>query len=466
MISFQTIRLALSEPELRRHLALDIAQRCSAPIARASTVGIAILLWFAGPRPVFIRWLCWASRVGRGNLACRIASGLGGELDRYALDTLLARPGSGNWYQRCLILCPPLIDETGLASRGVLLIKFTETVGLSGVECDLPLLAEFFDVVLEPSWAGYCVEELLVWRRFPGVLVIQATDPDDRVVVERLFPRAVCIAIGASNWVDYRCFHPTGADELYGSVYVANLTPGKRVYRFFETVVQLRQWYPAYRAALVVSSWGGEEGKAFVERLLEGYSLRGAVDVFVDLDQDGVNTVLNQSRVCVLLSRKEGSNKSLFESMFAGTPGLLLSENIGVAKEFIPPVAGVVVPERRLIDTLQGIQNGTLLQNCDSREWAVSRLAPEISAQAVAEAVKYGRRVLLEREGKHGKAEDVIVAPKVNSPEATYLRPSDNWMYLLRDQLLPLFLEASDLTVAKRRLQLHTLVQDASRHSG
>ena len=61
---------------------------------------------------------------------------------------------------------------------------------------------------------------------------------------------------------------------------------------------------------------------------------------------------LNQSRVNLLLSRQEGSNRSLFEGFFAGVPGLALRNNIGIPKGHFNSETGRLIGEGELAGAL------------------------------------------------------------------------------------------------------------------
>lgn len=110
----------------------------------------------------------------------------------------------------------------------------------------------------------------------------------------------------------------------------------------------------------------------------------------------------------MLLSRKEGSNKTLFESMFANTPVILLSNNVGVNKDYINEYTGRLVREAELPDAILEFASGSTLQ---PRVWAMANITPERSTQKLeAKLASIGADV-----------PGISLFVKVNAPEATYM---------------------------------------------
>lgn len=312
---------------------------------------------------------------------------------------------------RAIVLSMPR-QRQGRLQRGVLLIKFTETFRFFFHLVDIPALLRFFRIVLEPSWSGYCLPEILFWTRFEDPILVMASEQLDRDFLIGLQSNLVPISIGAGDWVDHRAFRPLGAERCYDVAYVANLTPIKRVHVLLSALRRAAKKGVTLRAVLVLSSWGSH--KAIFEELIDFYEVRSQVAVQMNLDHAAINEWLGRSRVSVLLSKKEGSNKTLFESMFADTPVLLLRDNVGVNKDYINEHTGRLVSEHELCDALISFSRGEY-RDFSPRQWALANIAPEISTRKLEEAL---RRL---------DAGDVALPllVKVNSPEATYMNPAE-----------------------------------------
>lgn len=310
--------------------------------------------------------------------------------------------------RRVLILQPPIMSETAV-NKGVLVITFTETFRFFAHYINTERLLRYFRVVLEPSWSGYCLPEILLWSQYDQPVIVQSSEPRDRHFLEQLRTCLVPISIGASDWVDHRIFYPTGQSKEFDVIYIANLSPIKRVHVFLRAVRILLSRRSSSRAALVLSSWGGSRGT--FEQLLDLYRLRDRINVFMNLSQRDLNEILNRSKVSVLLSKKEGSNRTLFESMFANVPVLLLHNNIGVNKEYINEQTGLLISEKELPDAIERI--GNMSPPLSPRSWAMENIAPEITTLKLQSLLQAQQ-----------SPDDVSSAPlwvKVNSPEATYM---------------------------------------------
>ena len=313
--------------------------------------------------------------------------------------------------RRALVLQPPDINENGIR-KGVLIITFTETFQFFHTCIDIERLLRYFRIVLEPSWSGYCLPEILSWARYNQPIIVQASEPRDRRFLGTLGTSLVPISLGASDWVDHRIFRPLELPKDYDVIYVANLSPIKRVHVYLRAIRTLLSRGRPVRAALVMASWGGN--KRTFEQLVDLYNLRDRIKVFMNLSQPALNELLNRSKVSVLLSKKEGSNRTLFESMFANVPVLLLESNIGVNKAYINKLTGEIVSEKELPDAIERI--GNMSPPLSPRSWAMNNIAPEISTQKL--------QTLL---NAHYSSDGVSTRPlwvKVNSPEATYMDPA------------------------------------------
>lgn len=308
---------------------------------------------------------------------------------------------------RAIVLLPPSFGE-GRIQRGVLLIKFTETFRVFHHSIDIDRLMRFFVIVLEPSWSGYCLPEILCWSGYQQKVIVQASESKDREFLERLGSNLIPIDVGASDWVDYRVFFPRRIPKRYLAIYVANLSPIKRIHVYLKAIRRILGTTKDARFAVVLSSWGGVTDE--FEQLLDYYDVGTSLDVFSDRNQSELNDLLNASSVAVLLSLKEGSNKTLFEAMFAGVPVIMLEENIGVNKDYINSATGRMVKEIDLADAIVDLadRGGEL----SSRDWAIENIAPERSTRKIAALI---RQVFEPGEVATG---DLLV--KVNSPEATY----------------------------------------------
>jgi glycosyltransferase involved in cell wall biosynthesis len=330
---------------------------------------------------------------------------------RYSRSYVRRVDAAPGWQRRCIVLRMPA-GETAAARPGVLLIKFSRTFGAAAAMLNTRELRRQYYVVLEPDWAGYCLPEILAWCGTGRPVIVQSSAASDREFLSEFCEELVPVEFGASDWVDHRIFCPLNCEKRYDSVYVANLSRGKRLHAYLRAIATIVKDEPAYRGALVCSDWGGSQGT--LEALIKFYEVGGHVDIYHQVPQFRLNEILNLSKVNVLMSLKEGSNKSLFEAMFAGTPVMALRENTSINQSYVNYRTGRLVPEQEVVEALKHFRYSW--QEYDPRAWAMANISPQVTTQKL--------ETLLRQLSPDGQAESgggLLV--KVNSPEATYWDP-------------------------------------------
>lgn len=320
---------------------------------------------------------------------------------RRNLDRLVSKSdGISLLAGRIIILSWPSIVENKI-SKGVLLVSFTTTFSLFYQEVNTEDLTDYFEIILEPSSSGYADPEILFWPFIcTKKIYIQATEVEDRAFLDSIGYRFIPLNIGASNWVNTDDFLFLGLEKKYDSVYVANSNPVKRVDRYLSAVRNIIKVDPEYRSALICADWG--VGRGYILTLLRKYDLNGRVDVLFSLTKDQIIRCLNVAKTNVLLSLKEGSNRSLFESMSCNTPVICIYENIGVNKEYINQYTGKLVHDKFLEDALLEMKATYTMYS--PRKWLIKNISAERSTDLV-------RDILSNRP-------ELFV--KINNPEVAY----------------------------------------------
>ncbi len=307
---------------------------------------------------------------------------------------------------RTIVLSLPIAADSGI-KKGVIVITFTTTLAFYLRHPQFDLLNKYFVFVLEPSWAGYAIPEILLFLMRAEHCLVQSSEQKDQVLLNALFPSGVATSIGASDWVNPAVFSPDGADKYFDSIYVANLNPIKRAYRYIDAVANAQAKVPHYKACLVCAGWGGA-----TQDLIAYIAAKGLGDViqFIPgLERRELVKAVNRSKVNVLLSFKEGSNRSLFEAMFSNVPVICLAENIGVNKSYINEFTGLLVPDIFLEDALLSFVEGW--RGYSPRAWALSNISPQRTTDKLTQllASKFGDRC------------NSGLAVKSNDPEVVYL---------------------------------------------
>jgi len=329
---------------------------------------------------------------------------------------------------RTIVLKWPTFTEEKI-HKGIILIKFTKVFSFYLKNIDCEELEKYFYIVLEPSWSGYADPDILYWKYRVGKVVVEASEQQDRVLLS-CFPESFVVAsFGSGDWVQDEVFVPIDSEKIYDSVYVANNNPIKRVERYLIAVKKIvESGFSNYKGCLLCASWGGDE--AIIDRLIKKYNLYKNVDTKFSLDVKSVARLLNSSKCNVLLSYKEGSNRSLFEAMFCNVPVICIYENVGVNKSYINEFTGLLMPDVHLEKSLVWMVDN--YKNYSPRRWALENISPSITRKKLVNIINTKYNDILN---------DGDVFEKVNIPEAKYKINYQFDQSIINEKLLNVFLK-------------------------
>jgi len=366
------------------------------------------------------------------------------------LDKLISDPPEKEEVaSRILVVRWPMIENEEIESKGIIVITFTKTLSYFLKNIDITSLENYFYIVLEPSWAGYCDPDIILWDKFiKNPIYIQSSEVYDRASMGLVSNKFIPISIGASDWVDYRLYSVDDSIKEYDSAYVANTTKIKRVHSYLRALSVIKHKKKInYKAALICASWGGKENE--IKKMVKYYDVESICDVYISLSSNDLKKKLSMSKVNVLLSLKEGSNRSLFESMFCNTPVLCLVNNVGVNKSYINEYTGALIWDKYLVDSLLTMKE----QWCrfSPRQWAMENISPEITMKKLCQ-------VIVSSSNDSALKNDLIemknIYLKVNRPEIEYFDyPSFNKVKF-NSTLLNLFVKSSNKPKNNKTLNL------------
>ncbi|RYY77038.1 MAG: glycosyltransferase family 1 protein [Gammaproteobacteria bacterium] len=326
-------------------------------------------------------------------------------------------------------------------SKGILLVKFTRTFSYYLKNIDISALTQYFHLVLEPSWSGYADADILGWVGKAGNIVIESSEQQDRILMNCFADTFIPVRFGSGCWVPQGDFKPQAVEKEFDSIYIANNNPIKRVYRYITAIKNIVERGAAdYKACLVCASWGGDN--ELVEGLIKKAGIEKNIALKFSLPRNEVATYLNKSKCNILLSYKEGSNRSLFESIFCNIPVICISENIGVDKSCINEFTGLLVPDANLEESLLWVSNN--YSKFSPKEWADKNISPMATKANLVDVINQRASESLTYES---------VYTKVNAPEACYM---DNVNFKFRhfnEELLAIFKMDTVVSNPVQRLQ-------------
>lgn len=297
-------------------------------------------------------------------------------------------PQTGRFFEsprRLLGGCILVLKSPSMNERGVLYLYYSYAYPLFLKLFDAASIAERYYLVLEPSWSGFCDQNVLAMTALPHPVFVASLEPRDTAFLQSTGANLVPVPVGANSWVDTRVFRPLPnvAKDL-DIVMVAGWASYKRHWAFFQALRSLSQGLRP-RVALV-----GYPIDTDISGILADAALAGVEDfleVYERLPPDEVNRVLNRSKVNILWSRREGVNRAIIEGIAANVPCVLRAGfNYGHRYPYINAETGCYATERELPEILAHMIRD--YASFSPRRWFLAHLTPQTSTATLNEAIK------------------------------------------------------------------------------
>jgi glycosyltransferase involved in cell wall biosynthesis len=203
--------------------------------------------------------------------------------------------------------------------RGVIVVDYTYVFPLLAGLFDLAAIAERYTIVLEPSWAGSCSPEVLLFSRLSQPVYVETIEPRDRALLETHGTNLRTVPIAANWWVDPR--PETGPQAQAGKerdIDVIMVAAWADIKRAFRTLAQLRA--RGHRLKIALVGYRYDRTKEDIEALAAHFGVRDSIETYERISQDEVSALLRRSKVHLLWWRRECANRAIVEAMLADTP--------------------------------------------------------------------------------------------------------------------------------------------------
>ncbi len=302
--------------------------------------------------------------------------------------------------------------DTKTGERGVLLVKYSEAILAMAAVYDLGALASRYMLVLEPSWWGYQDARFFLYLGSDLDVLVQSPRQEDFDFIAGLRTNLFPLRVGAGEWGDATIFRPraTGKEAAYDVVMVAAWDPFKRHEVFFRAAARFRQERGrALRIALVGYDLGWTREP--IERLLRQYDIERDCAVYENIPHEEVARVVADSKMSLLLSRREGANKAAYESMFCGTPVIVYRHQCGVNLDHVNARTGLLADNDELADAINYVLDHA--EDFNPRSWALENAG-------YANATRKINAALSDLAGRRGLPWKRDMVAKKNAPNLRY----------------------------------------------
>jgi glycosyltransferase involved in cell wall biosynthesis len=269
--------------------------------------------------------------------------------------------------------------------RGVLLVMFEYNwLRLLANVSDLSYLRDKFDIILSTSWSptDYALLALAL-QSWTGPIFVQACNYGEVRQIEEFAPRLKCLPCIACDWINPDCYQPKPFNQRQTDILmVANWAPFKRHWQLFDALRRMPR-------SLQITLIGQEEAGYTLSMLRDQAALFGVkqeINFVENITIDDVTRYQCDSKISLILSRREGCCVAAVESLFADSPlGMMRDAHVG-PKAYINEETGVLLTANRL-----DLQLRRFLEAAPSlhpRAWAVKNISCHRSIAKINEMLR------------------------------------------------------------------------------
>ena len=241
-----------------------------------------------------------------------------------------------NWSRYPQVTANPLINRSIVlkaprhnSEKGVMLVMFEYNwLRLLMNRKVADYINQHFDIILSTSWSPTDYTLLaLALNSLQGTIFVQACNYGEIPWIEQFSPRLKCLPCIACDWINPESYKPKPfAERKTDILMVSNWAPFKRHWQLFDA---LRRMPRSLRVTLI----GQKEGRYTLAMLRNQAALFGVkqdINFLENISIDEVNRHQCDSKISLIMSRREGCCVAAVESLFANSPlGMMRNAHVG-----------------------------------------------------------------------------------------------------------------------------------------
>gem|GEM_PF-1844156 len=316
--------------------------------------------------------------------------------------------------------------------KGLVCIDYNYTFPLFARLFDVERIKQRYHILLEPSWSGYCDPDILCYATFHSPVFVQAFEPRDLAFVKRA-TNLLPVPVAGNWWVDHRIFVPlSGVEKQFDIVMVAGWGAYKRHSRFFAALARLRR--QGHRPRVLLLGYPVSWTKEHVLQQAKYFGVADQLEVREKVPYEQVNALVNQARIHVLWSRKEGIPRAVVECMLANVPSIVRDKlNYGHRYEFVNPSTGAFATEESLPGAiLELLERSSEMR---PREWVMENMSCQRATSILDATIRQFER----SQGNEWTESPVVKVRQLNSmaywdaADAERFAPDYEWLLSVRN---------------------------------
>ncbi len=302
-----------------------------------------------------------------------------------------------------------LKEKSGGGEKGVVLLKFNSTIRDFPLFVDMERFSEDYFLVIEPSWTGLFLDEILQYTKFKFPIWVLSAYEKDYELLAAMQSNLIPVRLGPCDWVDPQITESVLTPEKkYDIVFNSNWASWKRHQVLFSALKTIDQ---PLKVALIGVEWEGRT-KRDIENLAHYYGVASLLDIHERIPFSEVLRITAESKCAILLSLKEGSNRALAEAMMCDVPVILLEEHIGGIRKNVTTETGLLTSEKNLCGAINNMLENH--KNFTARKWAVNNASCFVSTKTLNTAIK-------EYAQNNNQSWNKDIWARANSPEPQYI---------------------------------------------
>lgn len=228
-------------------------------------------------------------------------------------------------------------------SKGVIYVQYNQGILELAANFDLTELYNDYVVIVEPSSWGYSDLALELLLHGDNLVYVMAQDEIDFNICKKLDQRLIPMRLGAGDWIDLDSVKVQSrqvleSEKQFDVTMIASWRKLKNHKLFFQSLGEMNE---KLSVAVVGYPWGKRNSNSVKKEQLKFAPLT-IMSLFEQVPHNYVFNVLQDSKVVLMLSEREGANRGIYEALFSGCKVIILSTNRGINKDLV---------NRGLIDT-------------------------------------------------------------------------------------------------------------------
>ncbi len=280
-----------------------------------------------------------------------------------------------------LLVLKPFINKD---EKGVVFIQYNDAIKKLVSIYDIKLMAKYYRFIIEPSTWGYQDPIFLFFLGLDTEVIIEAQYEEDFNFISSMGNNVYPIRLGAGDWVDPDVFQfHENIDKKYDVIMNASWLSLKRHELFFKSLSRIKNYI--HKVAVIGYPIAGRTLNDIIRESTK-YNVTHLIEFYERISPIEVAQILQQSKVSLMLSKREGANKALYESFFSNVPVILSISNIGVNRDHMNRYTGIFSSDEGLSQNiLYMVMN---YQSFSPRKWALKNTGYKISNIRLNEFLK------------------------------------------------------------------------------